>query len=162
MKFTDHHVQSPLLNIENSCAVCHRWSEHEIKNRVEQIQDKVKNATRDAEDAIVKAHFDVAAAMQAGATDEELAQARRLLRHAQFRWDYIAASNGVGFHSPQEAMRILGQSVNQAQQVRLLTARILARKGISDEPTYPDIETRQKAVLITEAFVNGAGIKLLK
>ncbi len=27
VKYTDHHVQSPLLNIANSCAVCHRWSE---------------------------------------------------------------------------------------------------------------------------------------
>ena len=27
MKFTDHHFRSPLLNISNSCAVCHRWSE---------------------------------------------------------------------------------------------------------------------------------------
>ena len=27
VKFTDHHLQSPLLNIANSCAVCHRWSE---------------------------------------------------------------------------------------------------------------------------------------
>ncbi|MHC5182437.1 MAG: ammonia-forming cytochrome c nitrite reductase subunit c552, partial [Planctomycetota bacterium] len=27
VKFSDHQVQSPLLNISNSCAVCHRWSE---------------------------------------------------------------------------------------------------------------------------------------
>ena len=31
VKFTDHHLQSPLLNIANSCAVCHRWSEDEIR-----------------------------------------------------------------------------------------------------------------------------------
>ena len=31
VKYTDHHVRSPLLNIANSCAVCHRWGEEEIR-----------------------------------------------------------------------------------------------------------------------------------
>ncbi len=44
VKFTDHHVQSPLLNIANSCAVCHRWSEEEIRTRVEGIQTKTETA----------------------------------------------------------------------------------------------------------------------
>ena len=44
VKFTDHHIQSPLLNIANSCAVCHRWSEKEIRGRVEGIQDKIHQA----------------------------------------------------------------------------------------------------------------------
>ena len=44
VKFTDHHLQSPLLNIANSCAVCHRWSEEEIRRRVESGQDKIHQA----------------------------------------------------------------------------------------------------------------------
>ncbi|MGE5295034.1 MAG: ammonia-forming cytochrome c nitrite reductase subunit c552, partial [Solirubrobacterales bacterium] len=71
VKYTDHHVQSPLLNIANSCAVCHRWGEDEIRTRVEAIQTKTEAAKLAAEDALVKAHFDVAAAMQAGATPED-------------------------------------------------------------------------------------------
>ncbi len=162
VKFSDHHVQSPLLNISNSCAVCHRWSEDEIRQRVEAIQTKVANAKVQAEDAIVKGHFDVAAAMQAGATDEELAPARKLLRHAQFRWDYVSANNGMGFHSPQESMRILGDSVNGAQEARLLVARLLAAKGISAEPAYPDISTREKAWGVAKSFVDGKPVKLLE
>ncbi|MGB2823907.1 MAG: ammonia-forming cytochrome c nitrite reductase subunit c552, partial [Phycisphaerae bacterium] len=84
VKFTDHHVQSPLLNIANSCAVCHRWSEQEIRSRVESIQTKVADAALAAEDAVVKAHFDVAACMQAGATDQQLAPVRKAVRRAQF------------------------------------------------------------------------------
>lgn len=145
IKYTDHHVQSPLLNISNSCAVCHRWSEEEIRTRVESIQDKVKQALIQTEDALVKAHLDVAAAIKAGVKDEDLKEARKLLRHAQFRWDYVSASNGRGFHSPQESMRILGDAVNQAQEVRLAAARLLASKGIWQKPEYPDISTRQKA-----------------
>lgn len=161
VKSSDHQVQSPLLNISNSCAVCHRWGEDEIRTRVESIQTKVFNAKIQAEDALVMAHFDAAAAMQAGASDEELAPIRKLIRHAQFRWDYVSANNGMGFHSPQESMRVLGDSVNQAQQARLLVARLLAGRGISAEPSYPDISTREAAWAVTEAFKNGEGIDLL-
>lgn len=162
VKFTDHHVSSPLLNISNSCAVCHRWSEEEIRSRVESIQTKVSEAKLKAEDALVKAHFDVAAAVQVGVSDAKLAQGRKLLRQAQFRWDYVSANNGMGFHSPQESMRILGDSVRQAQEVRILAARLLAEKGFSSSPKYPDISTRQKAWEVAKAFVDGRGVNLLR
>ncbi len=163
VKFTNHHVQSPLLDISNSCTVCHRWSEKEIRQRVETIQDKVAKATLDAEDAIVKAHFDIGAGIEAGCSDEQLAPARKLVRHAQFRWDYISASNGMGFHSPQESMRLVGQAANEAQQARLLIARLLAQKGIDAEPTYPDISTREKAWEVTQIFTGNSeqSIRLL-
>ena len=161
VKFTDHHVQSPLLNIAGSCAVCHRWSEDEIKTRVEGIQTKVFDAMMAAEDALVHAHFDVAAAVQAGVADADLAPVRKLVRHSQFHWDYIASTNGVGFHSPQESMRLLGEATDLAQQARLLAARLLAGQGVTKAPTYPDISTRQKAWDVAQTFVNGQGTKLL-
>ena len=161
LKFTDHHVQSPLLNIANSCGVCHRWSEDEIRRRVEGIQTKVQNAKIEAEKVLVRAHLDIAAAMQAGASDEDLAQARKLVRHAQFRWDFVSSHNGVGFHSPQECTRILGDAARQAQEARLIATRFLAAKGISTEPRYPDISTRKKAVEVIGTFVAGQPMDLL-
>ena len=161
VKFTDHHVSSPLLNIANSCAVCHRWSEDEIRTRVESIQDKIAQARLDAEDALVKAHFDVAAAVQAKVFKAELDKVRKLLRHAQFRWDYVAANNGMGFHSPQESMRVLGDSARQAQEVRVLVARLLAGRGIAKAPDHPDISTREKAWAVAKAFVDGKDVNLL-
>ncbi|MFC1762556.1 ammonia-forming cytochrome c nitrite reductase subunit c552 [Planctomycetota bacterium] len=160
VKFTDHHVQSPLLNIENSCAVCHRWSEDKIRQRVEAIQDKVAAAMIQAEDALVKAHFDIAAGIQAGCSENELAAARKLVRHAQFRWDYIAATNGVGFHSPQESMRLLGEATNEAQEARLKVTRLLATKGIQKEPAYPDISTREKAWAVVQSFTGASEAKV--
>lgn len=145
VKFTDHHVQSPLLNVANSCTVCHRWEEDKLIARVESIQDKVQNATWQAEEALVKAHFDVGAAMEAGATDEQLSRARELIRHGQFQWDYVSATNGMGFHSPQECMRLLGEAVNKAQESRLIVSRLLAAKGIIDSLNYPDYATREGA-----------------
>ncbi len=161
VKFTDHHVQSPLLNIANSCAVCHRWSEEEIRTRVEAIQTKVSKAMAEAEEALVYAHFDIAAAVEARAMDEVLQAARMKLRRAQFRWDYVSATNGMGFHSPQESMRLLGEAANQAQQVRLEMARLLGRLGVTETPTYPDVSTRQRAWDVAQTFVNGQGAKLL-
>lgn len=161
VKFTNHYVQSPLADISTSCAVCHRWSEQEIRQRVEAIQTKVWNGKLRAEDALVKAHFDVAAAMQAGITDEQLAAVRKMLRHAQYRWDYIRSSNGMGFHSPQESMRILMDAADEAEQVRVEIARLLATKGISQAPIYPDISTREKAAEVMKAFEKGNGVPLL-
>ncbi len=161
VKYTDHHVQSPLLDISNSCGVCHRWSENEVKARVESIQTRVYNARLQAEDVLVKAHFDVAAAIQAGATDKELADIRQILRHAQFRWDYVAANNGMGFHSPQECMRILGDATKQGQDVRLQVAQLLARKGYAGDTKYPDTSTREKAFDVAQEFVEGKGDNVL-
>jgi len=161
VKYTDHHVQSPLLNIANSCAVCHRWSESEIRNRVESIQRKVENAKLAAEEALVHAHFDVAAAVQAGASPENLGEMRKLLRRAQLRWDFIASNNGMGFHSPQESMRLLGDAARLAQEVRVQAARLLAQRGITEPPRYPDVSTRQKAWDVAQTFVGDQGVKLL-
>lgn len=162
MKFTDHYVQSPLLNIANSCAVCHRWSEQEIRQRVEGIQTTVFTAKRQAQQALVAAHFDIAAAMQAGVSDEALAPLRKQIRHAQFRWDYVSASNGMGFHAPQEAMRILGDATFQAQHVRIEAARLMAQAGVSAAPQYPDISDRKKAFEVASAFVNNAPPALIQ
>lgn len=160
-KFTDHRIQSPLLNISNSCAVCHRWSEAEIRSRVEGIQDKVRQTRGLAETALVRAHFDIAAAQQAGATDEELIGVRKLVRGAQLRWDYVAAGNGMGFHSPEECVRILASAIDLAGQCRVECARILATHGVHKPVEYPDFSTKRKAQAIVESFVDGKPPKLL-
>jgi nitrite reductase (cytochrome c-552) len=161
VKFTDHHIQSPLLNIANSCAVCHRWSEAEIRSRVEAIQDKIHQSRGWTEAAIAKAHFDIAAAMQAGAGDEELAGVRKLVRGAQLRWDYVAANNGMGFHSPLECERILAAAIDLAGQCRVECARILARHGMTKPVAYPDFSTKQKAQSLNKLFSDGTPPKLL-
>jgi nitrite reductase (cytochrome c-552) len=161
VKFTDHHVQSPLLNIANSCGVCHRWSEEEIRTRVETIQTKVHDSRKKAEEALVKAHFDIAAAMQAGIPDSDLKEPRRLVRLAQFRWDYVAANNGMGFHSPQESTRILADAIAQADEARVMVARLLGGKGMVGPDGPPDISTRAKAFELASRFVDGPALKLL-
>ena len=43
---------------------------------------------------------------------EHLASARDFQRKAQFYLDFIEAENSMGFHAPQEAARILGESID--------------------------------------------------
>jgi len=59
-------------------------------------------------------------------------------------------------------MRILGDAANQAQQVRVMAARLLAKQGIMDVPAYPDLSTRKKAFDVAQAFVENAPIRLIK
>ena len=58
----------------------------------------------------------VEAARLAGATDEQLMPALELQRKAQWRLDFIAAENSMGFHAPQEAARVLGEAADYARQ----------------------------------------------
>jgi nitrite reductase (cytochrome c-552) len=66
----------------------------------------------------------VAAAKARGATAEQLAPALALQRKAQWRLDFIAAENSMGFHAPQEAARVLGEAIDHARQgqIAALTA----------------------------------------
>jgi len=68
-----------------------------------------------------------------------------LIRHAQWRWDWVAAANAVGFHSPTEALRTLGTAIQKAQESHAKLVRILAKKGIFEPFKLPDVSTKEKA-----------------
>jgi nitrite reductase (cytochrome c-552) len=112
MKISDHHVRSPLLMINRACQTCHKWPEEELRARVETNQTRTYNMRNIAMDAVVDLIGDIKLAREQGRTDEELKQARGFQRKAQFYLDFIEAENSMGFHAPQEAVRILGESIN--------------------------------------------------
>lgn len=112
MKISDHHVRSPLLNINQACQTCHKASEEELKFRAETIQSRTFSLRNIAMDALVQLINDIQAAKDGGRPDAELAGARDYQRKAQFYLDFVEAENSMGFHAPQEATRILGESIN--------------------------------------------------
>jgi len=116
LKISDHHVQSPLLNVNRACQTCHKWSEDELRQRVYTIQDKTFQIRNVAMDALVALINDIKTAKAAGAADERLAPARDAQRRAQFLLDFIEAENSMGFHAPQEAMRVLALSIENSRQ----------------------------------------------
>ena len=40
LKISDHHVRSPLLNINRACQTCHKWPEDELMARAETAQQR--------------------------------------------------------------------------------------------------------------------------
>ncbi len=112
LKISDHHVRSPLLNINRACQTCHKWSEEELKARVETIQGRTHGLRNIAMDALVDLISDIKAARAAGMNDDRLTTAQDFQRRAQFYLDFIESENSNGFHAPQEATRILGESIN--------------------------------------------------
>ena len=119
IKISDHWLRSPLMNIAQSCQPCHRWPEEELQARVERIQDRTAQLKERAELALLDAIEALRAAKAAGASDAQLKAARALHRRAHLRWDFIAAENSMGFHSPQESARILGEAIDYARQAQL-------------------------------------------
>ena len=145
IKFSDHHIQSPLNNISNSCQVCHRESEEEIRQTVYDIQDRVMEIRMIAENVITTAHLEAEQAWKNGATEEEMNPVLKHIRNAQWRWDWVAASNGVGFHSPIEALRVLGTAIQKAEQARGLLSVIFVRHAVQIPIKLPDISSKDKA-----------------
>jgi len=112
LKISDHHVRSPMLNINRACQTCHKWPEEELKARVETIQQRTYKLRNVAMDALMDLIGDLKAAKAATKTDAELAKAQDFQRKAQFYLDFVEAENSTGFHAPQEAARILGESID--------------------------------------------------
>jgi nitrite reductase (cytochrome c-552) len=119
MKISDHHVRSPLLNINRACQTCHRWPEAELRDRVFEIQDRtfdLRNLTMDVLMALVA---DIKRAEAGGATDAQLEEARLQQRRGQFLLDFIEAENSMGFHAGGEAARVLARSIDHLRQGQL-------------------------------------------
>ena len=115
-KVSDHWVRSPLLNVNRACQTCHHFDEAEILSRVDVIQSRNYELMQNAGAAIDDQLDAILAAKSAGATDAQLAPALELQRQAQWRLDFIAAENSMGFHAPQEAARVLGEAADLARQ----------------------------------------------
>lgn len=145
VKFTDHHIQSPLNNISGSCQVCHKESEEQLRKDVESRQNKVLEIRKIAERAITSAHLEAQVAWEKGATEEEMAPILMLIRHAQWRWDWVAAANSLGFHSPVEALRVLGTSIQRAEQARGMLNVVFVKHGVSIPVALPDVSTKTLA-----------------
>jgi len=145
VKFTDHHIQSPLNNVANSCQVCHREETATLIQDVYERQDKIEELRRLAEKGLAAAHLEAKVAWDAGANETEMKPVLQLLRHAQWRWDWVAAANALGFHSPVEAMRVLGTSIQKAESARKELALILVKLGKEYPVKLPDISTKAKA-----------------
>jgi len=55
--------------------------------------------------------------------DPQLKAIAELQRQGQWRLDFVAAENSMGFHAPQEGARVLGEAIDLLRQAQLLTQK---------------------------------------
>ena len=130
LKVSDHHVRSPLLNINRACQTCHKMSEDELRQRVHTIQDRTFEMRNIAIDALLDLVRGIEAAGARDSASPAVAKARRYQKAAQFYADFVEAEKSMGFHADQEAVRILGNSVNFSR----LGAAALRGEPVPDAP----------------------------
>lgn len=127
IRISDHWIRSPLTNLSNACQTCHNIPEEDLEERVQIIQDTTAELLRSTEEALLDAIETIVTAREAGATDEDLAEAQQFHRAAQLRWDYVSSENSTGFHSPQEAARVLANAMDLARQSQLAAQAVVFR-----------------------------------
>ena len=136
VKFSDHHIQSPLAMIDRTCQTCHRESEETLRNNVYERQRKANEIRNRLEQELAKAHIEAKFAWDKGATEEQMKDVLALIRQA---------SHGGSFHAPQEIQRVLSHGLDRAMQARLAISKVLAKHGYTDNVPMPDISTKDKA-----------------
>jgi nitrite reductase (cytochrome c-552) len=147
MKLSNHNVRSPMENINNACQVCHNVPEQELRDRVQGIQDRTVQLKERAAGAMTDMLDAIMEAKAAGASDEELAEVFVLQRRSMWRLDYISSENSRGFHAPQEAARVLGESIDYSRRAQAMALRLRAPEapdtsGIPTEPVRGVTEDR--------------------
>lgn len=145
VKFSDHHITSPLRNIDRTCQTCHRESEEVLRQNVYDRQAKALEVRNAFEQQLVRAHLEAEFAWKHGATEAEMAPVLKLIRQSQWRWDYAVATHGGSFHAPQEITRILSIGMQRAMDARLVLAQVVSKHGHQGQIPMPDISTKDKA-----------------
>jgi nitrite reductase (cytochrome c-552) len=148
-KVSDHWVRSPLLNVNRACQTCHRASEEEMKARVDVIQQRNYDLLQRGGAAIVDLIDALVAAKANGTPPDVLDKARKLQQKAQWRLDFIAAENSMGFHAPQEAAKVLGEAADYARQ-----GQVVLLGGVATAPAGAAMTTPAGVATATTA---GAG-----
>jgi Cytochrome c552 len=113
----------PHRGARKACQACHTVPEKELESRVLIIQDRHNELLQGAAAATTDLLDAIVAARKAGAREADVQATQALQRKAQWRLDFVAAENSMGFHAPQEMARILGETIDFARQGQLAAER---------------------------------------
>jgi nitrite reductase (cytochrome c-552) len=141
-KFTDHHIQSPLANVENACFVCHREQKEKLMEDVFDRQKKLKEGSSKLQRLIAMSHVEAGKAWELGATEAEMKDILLGIRHAQWRWDFSVAGHGNAFHAPVEVGRVISSGMAKIGETRLQLARLLAKYNHNKPVAMPDFSSK--------------------
>lgn len=143
-KISDHRVMSPLKNSLRACAQCHVQGEDWLRERVKFTQDRtismlLRSGYATAVAAKIFEKLNMASKSGASIDMSLYAKAREYYEQAFYRVIFIGAENSVGFHNPQEALRVLGDAAVFASKSEALLRQIAAKAKI-DIPEKVDLE----------------------
>jgi len=66
-------------------------------------------------DALMDLIRDLKAARATNVDSKAIAEAQQYQRKGQFMIDFIMSENSMGFHAPEESVRVLGDAINQCR-----------------------------------------------
>ena len=95
--------------------------------------------------------------MERGANDEQLAQARLLMREGQWYWDWACAENSYGFHNTDRLMKSFALAIDRAHKA--IEAANAAVGGTLTIGALPELTPEQKAQIAAD---QAKGMQLLK
>ena len=116
---SDHHVRSPLLNINRACQTCHKWSEDELQRSRGDHAAAYGRSPEPGDGCADGAHHRHQGRKGSGRAAPSVTAALEFQRHGQFYLDFVESENSNGFHAPQEAARILGEAIDYLRQGQL-------------------------------------------
>ena len=93
---------------------------------------------------------------------KEMEAALMDIRHAQWRWDYTAASHGGHMHAPEVVLRVLASGLDKVADARTKLAVILTKHGVKTPVQIPDISTADKAWKVMGIDIEKKNVKRKK
>jgi nitrite reductase (cytochrome c-552) len=133
-KISDHNVMSPLKDDLFACLKCHPQSKERLVKQVKEIQDRTLSLLLKAgyHEALVAKLFECVHSQYKDtlAGDPLYVQAKDFYLEALYRLIFMGAENSIGFHNPEEAGRILGDSIGFSTKAEGLLRQLLAKKGV--------------------------------
>lgn len=128
-KITSHWWVSPLITVQESCTQCHTQGADYLTKRVHNIQDQHDELMDVAAKSVEGAMHTIEQAVKTPGVDQDLlTKAQQTYRKAFWHFDWISTANSVGFHNPQEGMKVLGLSIQYANEANQYAKDAMAKK----------------------------------
>jgi nitrite reductase (cytochrome c-552) len=124
-------VRKPYDEAHRAAAVAKAKSTLEAQESFQKLAKEDQDKKMAAE---VKANL-LASWREVIAKTPALQELEKLQRAAQWRLDFVAAENSMGFHAPQELSRILGESIDLSRQAQVKAAQLGATASLAAAPS---------------------------
>ena len=153
-KISSHRWESPLKKNMRACMQCHNQGPEWLKEQVFNIQDRVNHMFTKAGYSVARAALMIEAAEKNLRIDKaQLKKAKEIYEEAYYRNTWIGAENSMGFHNPPEALRVLGDAIDQGRQAEMLAREAILKAGA----TPPELDMAKIDQIVLERYKSTDG-----